>query len=202
MFKIISWELSRRKGYIFWWTVGISLLTAANVLSYLAIKDQTAQLNQAMGGMTDSLGGFFGSNDFFSPVGYLSSQIYYIMLPILLIIMVINLASSLMNKVESDGTIELDLSQPMSRSKLLLGKLVSAIIILGIVAVISFFVVYLCAKIAGLNIDAFNLLSTHLLTFAFSASFGMVSFSLMAMSNITKKIANIVAIVIDRKSVV
>ena len=197
MFKILAWELSRRKAYIFWWTFGVSLLIAVTILSYLAIKDQSAQLDQAMGSMTSSLGGFFGTNDFFSPEGYLSSQIYYIMLPILLIILVLNLASGLMNKVESDGTLEVTLAQPISRSKVMLGKLFAAISVLVIIAVVSFFVTYFCAKIVGLETGTNNLIVTHFLTFAFSASFGMISFSLMAMSNITKKIANIVAIVIS-----
>lgn len=194
MLTVLLWELNRRKSFTFWWSIGVSALIAMTVLSFLAIKDQSAQLDQAMAGMTSSMGNFFGSSDFFSPVGYLSSQIYYIMLPLLLIILVVTLASSLMNRDEADNTIELTLSQPVSRTSIIAGKAIAGIIIISIVMIVSFIVIIICAKIAGLEIDFNNLFLTHLISFAFSLSFGVVSFSFMAMSNMTRRFANILAI--------
>lgn len=197
MKAVFFWELIRRKTFIIWWTVGVSGLIGVTVLSYLAIKSQANQLNQALGGLTDSAGTFFGGSDFFSPIGYLSSQIYFILLPLLLIIMVTTLVSSLMAKDENDETIELTLARSISRRKLLLAKALAGFTIVLLVAVISYIVTVVTVNIAGITINQGYLLLTHVLCFAFSVSFGVISFTLIAASRRTRRLAGIVAIVLS-----
>lgn len=197
MMDVTRWELVRRKMFTLWWSIGIAGLVALTVLSYLAIKDQANQLNQAFGDLSSSAGSFVGGSDLFSPVGYLSSQIYYVTLPILLIIMILTLVSSLMSKDESDLTVELTLARPISRSKVMSSKAIAGLIIITIVAVVSYVTTVFCVSVAGIDISQSNLLLTHLLTFAFSASFGAVSFALIAVSRVTRKIAGVVAIMLS-----
>ena len=195
MKAIVTWELARRKFFILWWTVGISALISMTVLAYLSFKSDTKQLNDTFSGLTGSAGTFFGGTDFFSPVGYLSSQVYYITLPILLIIMVTTLASGLMNRDENDATIELTLARPISRKRLLLARALAALIILAIVGILTYAVTVISVAIAGLDIGQKNLLLTHVLSFGFALSFGVISFALMALSQATRKVATVVAIV-------
>lgn len=194
MMPILKWELKRRKASMIWWTAGIAALIGLNILSYIAIKDHISELNASLDGLTDSAGAFFGGNDFFSPVGYLSSQIYFILLPLLLIIMVLTLASSLMND-ENDKTVELTLARPITRRRLVLTKALAGLIIFATTCILTYFVAVICVKIAGLDISQANLLLTHLLTFAFSLSFGMISFALIALSRATRRLAGVMAIV-------
>ena len=197
MMNVIRWELVRRRIFTFWWSVGICGITALNVLSYLAIKDQANQLDQAFGELSASAGAFFGGNDLFSPIGYLSSQIYYISLPMLLIIMVLTLVSSLMAKDEADTTVELTLARPVSRSRLMSAKALTALIIITSLCVLSYVVTVICVSVAGLDISQKNLLLTHVLSFAFSASFGAIAFALIAFSRVTRKVAGVVAITLS-----
>ena len=197
MMNVIRWELVRRKMFILWWSIGICGVIALNVLSYLAIKDQANELDQAFGELSASAGSFFGGNDLFSPVGYLSSQIYYISLPMLLIIMVLTLASSLMAKDEADTTVELTLARPVSRSRLMSAKAITALIITTSVCILSYIVTAICVSIAGIDISQSNLLLTHVLSFAFSASFGAIAFALIAFSRLTRKVAGVVAIMLS-----
>lgn len=197
MIKTFLWELSRRKMFALWWSIGVSVLVSITVLSFLAIKDEAAQLNQALSGIADTAGSFFGGSDLFSPIGYLSSQIYFILLPILVIIMTVNLASSLMSKDESDLTVELVLSRPVSRNHLMFGKLLAWLGILFIVFVVSYIVAAICVKIVDMPINQWNLLLTHALSFVFSASFGLITFALIAVSRLTRHLAGVVAIVLS-----
>jgi ABC-2 type transport system permease protein len=197
MKTILRWELMRRKMFTLWWTIGVSGLIGLTVLSYIAVKEDAQEFNQAFEGLTDSAGAFFGGTDFFSPVGYLSSQIYYIMLPLLLIIMVMTLVSSLMAKDENDTTVELTLARPVSRRKLLLAKGLAGLIIVAIVGVLSYLVTYISAQIADIDINQTDLLITHALAFAFSVSFGMIAFTLTAASKVTRKVAGVVAILLS-----
>lgn len=197
MKAVFFWELLRRKTFLLWWTVGVSALIGVTVLSYLAIKGEVSQLNQALGGITNAAGTFFGGSDLFSPVGYLSSQIYYITLPLLLIIMVTTLVSSLMAKDENDGTVELTLARSISRRQLLCAKALAGLTIIVIIAAVSYAVTAATVAVAGISINPGHLLLTHMLCFAFSVSFGVISFTLIAVSRRTRRVASIVAIVLS-----
>lgn len=195
MKAVFLWELMRRRFFVLWWTIGISALISMTILAYVSFKNDTKELNSTFSDLSGSAGMFFGGTDFFSPVGYLSSQIYYIMLPILLIIMVTTLASSLMNRDENDATIELVLARPISRSALLCAKALAALTILSLVGILTYGVTVASVNIAGITIDQGNLLLTHALSFGFALSFGAISFALMAWSQVTRKIATVIAIV-------
>lgn len=197
MLTIIRWELSRRRWFMLWWCIGISVLITITVLAYLAFKGNIAEYNRDFSGITSSAGSFLGGTDFFSPVGYLSSQIYYILLPILVIIMAIVLVSGLLGKDESDLTVELTLARPVSRLQLLGSKAAVALIVFVVVCAFSFAVMQICMKIAGLDVPWQNVLLTHVLCFAFAGMFGAISFALMSFSRLTRPIASVVAIILS-----
>jgi ABC-2 type transport system permease protein len=198
MKNVFLWELLRRKMFTIWWSVGISGLIAMTVLSYLALKGQVNQLDKAVSSFTSSgVGSFFGGSDFFSPIGYLSSQIYFILLPLMIIIMVITLASSLMKRDESDLTVELVLSRPVSRTQVLFGKALAGIVIVAVTGIVSYGVMVACVAIAGLSINQNDLFLTHALSFLFAGSFGAIAFALIAFSRFTRGIASVVAILLS-----
>lgn len=197
MKAVFLWEVLRRKMFALWWAIGISGLIAMTVLSYLAIKDQAKELDQTLGQFTSSAGAFFGGNDLFSPIGYLSSQIYFILLPLIIIILAITLSSSLMKKDETDGTIELVLSRPVSRTGVLFGKAFAGLTIIAFVAAFSYAVTVICVQVAGLQINQSDLFITHLLCFLFAGSFGSISFALIAASKVTRSFASVFAILLS-----
>lgn len=196
MMSIILWELKNRRLFTFWWSVGVSGLIAMTVLAYKSISHDTKQLDATFSGLSSGSGGFFGGSDFFSPIGYLSSQVYFILLPILIIIMVIMLVSSLMNREENSGLAEYILARPISRAKLLVAKAVVCLVVLLIVWAVSYLVAVLTVRFSGINVASSALFLTHTIAFGFSASFGAIAFVLMAASQLTRKLANPIAIII------
>jgi len=196
MNAVILWELRRRRFFILWWTVGIASLIAMTVLAYKAIGHDAKQLNATFDSISSSAGGFFGGSDFFSPIGYISSQIYYILLPILVIVMTTTLASSLMNRDENDNTVEYTLARAISRWRLLYSKTIVWLVVVAVICILTYFVTVVTAQMANLSINQVDLLVTHLLSFAFSASFGAIAFAFMAVSQLTRKVATSVALVL------
>jgi ABC-2 type transport system permease protein len=196
MNAVILWELKRRRFFISWWAIGISSLIAVTVLAYKAIGHDAKQLNATFDSISSSAGGFFGGSDFFSPIGYMSSQIYYILLPILVIIMATTLAASLMNRDENDSTVEYTLARAVSRRRLLYSKAIVWLVVVAAVCALTYIVTVATVHFAGIKISQVDLLITHLLSFAFSASFGVIAFALMAASQRTRKVATSVAIVL------
>lgn len=196
MKAVIAWELKRRRMLIVWWTLGIASLIAVTVMAYKAIGHDAKQLDAVFNSISSSAGGFFGGSDFFSPVGYMSSQIYYILLPILVIVLSTTLAAGLMNRDENDGTVEYTLARAISRRRLLCAKAIVGLVVIAAVCLLTYGVTAVTVGIANIKINQMDLLITHLLSFAFSASFGAVAFALMAVSQLTRKMATSIAIVL------
>jgi ABC-2 type transport system permease protein len=196
MNAVIAWELRRRRWFIIWWTIGIASLIAMTVLAYKAIGGDAKQLDSTFNNLSSSAGGFFGGSDFFSPIGYMSSQIYYILLPILVIIMATTLAAGLMNRDENDNTVEYTLARAMSRRRLLYAKALVWLMVIAVVCALTYAVTAASTHVAGIKISQTNLLMTHLLSFAFAASFGVIAFAFMAASQLTRRIASSIAIVL------
>jgi len=110
--------------------------------------------------------------------------------------MAITLVKSLTSD-EDDATVELTLARAITRRRLLLAKATAGLIIAVVICILSYLVTLVCTKIASLDINQSHLLLTHVLTFAFSLSFGMISFTLIAASQLTRKLAAAVAIIIS-----
>lgn len=143
MLPVIKWTLWQRRWGMFWWSLGIIALIVMTLAFYPTIHSQATELQKSFSNFSDSTLALFGGTDFFSPVGYLNSQLIYMMLPLLLIILGVGLGSSLIGKEEADTTIESLLARPISRTRLLMAKaaagalIVFAVTLVGTVATIA-----------------------------------------------------------------
>lgn len=187
-------ELRQRKTYLLWWGIGIVALIALTVLAYGSIKGQADQLNEALGSLSSSIGGFLGTTDMFSPIGYLNSELYFIVLPILFIILSVTLAGKLIGKEESDHTMELLLSRPISRSKLLLAKAISATIIMALLGAVAALSTIIFGQVVSIGVSTGYIILTTLMMVLFSGAFGALAFMLYAVGGRLKSAAAAVAI--------
>lgn len=194
MKPMINWELRRRRGFIIGWSIGLAAMIALTILSYGTVRDQADELNKAFGELSSNVGSFIGTTDMFSPIGYMNSQLYFITLPILFIILSVVLANNLIGKEESTRTIELLLARPISRIRLLAAKAVSGMSVLGIIGVITAVVTLLCSWAADMGISTANLLLVTAGCVLFAGAFGAITFMLLAASVTTKRIAFLAAV--------
>jgi ABC-2 type transport system permease protein len=161
MRAILWWGLWERKWSMLWWSVGIAVYILINLSVYKTIQGSQEQLNQALQTLPTAAKALFTqTGSFLTPVGYLDSKIYYLILPMLLGILAIGLGSSLLSKEEQSGTLELLLARPMSRTKLLTSKLAVGLIVIVVVGLAVLVVTALSAK-ASSGIAAFLLLAGY-----------------------------------------
>ncbi len=184
--------------FLIWWSIGVVALVALTVLSYAAVKDQASQLEDAFGPLSGGVSSFVGTADLFSPEGYLNSNLYYITLPILYIILVLNLSSSLLGKEENDTTLEVLLSRPISRGRLLAAKATAGMIALNVVGYWQQQLQPLSAPILiNLDVSIGGLLLANIGTILFSATFGAISYAMFAANRYTKRFATLSAIALS-----
>jgi len=198
MKDVIVWELRRRRTAILWWTFGSVLLSVAIVALYPSIKHQADQLNQVINQLPDGLrqlkSGGTASVNVADPAAFLNSQLYYVTLPILWIILAITRGSGILGKEEQSRTLELLLARPMSRTQLVLAKLAALVLELLIVGGVSLAAIVVLAPVFQLHMGASALFWTTLYTILFSLSFGVIAFGLQAASALTKRGALAVAV--------
>lgn len=180
MLAIIKWTLWQRRWGMFWWCIGLIGLIVLTLALYPTIHDQAVQLNKSFGGLSSSTLALFGGTDFFSPIGYLNSQLIYLTLPLMLSILGISLGNSLIGREESDRTIESILSRPVSRTKLLASKAISGLLDLFIVTFISSAVTILLADVVDMGIPLINIIVACLACFLLVLTFSSVAFLLSA----------------------
>jgi ABC-2 type transport system permease protein len=181
MRAVIEWTLRQRRWYTTWWTFGVSAFVAIEIAFYPSFKNQFAQLNQTIDKLPSGVKGFLGdSGNYFSAQTYLNSRVFYLVVPLLLAILMIGLGSALLAREERNGTIELLLSRPVSRSRLLLSKALSGLLISGIVTLVSLIICILLSQAVGLPNSVKEITGAMLLTYLLCLIFGSFAFMLTA----------------------
>jgi len=182
MMPIIRWSLWQRRWSTLWWAVGVGAMIFINMIFYPSFKDQAAELQKSFESLPDAAVQLLGgSTDFFSPIGFMNSQIFFLTLPLLISIFAIGLGSSLLAREEQDGTIESLLSRPVSRSNLLFAKAAAGAIMLTIVSLVGFVVTVLSAWFVDLPIAIPTLGAAFVACFLLCLTFSAVAFLLSAL---------------------
>ncbi len=181
MTPIARWTVWQRRWSTLWWSLGIFSFIFINMIFYPTFKDQAAELQKSFASLPETAVQLFGgSTDFFSPVGFLNSQIFFIMMPLILGILAISLGSSLLAREEQDKTIEALMARPVSRGRLLTGKISAGIIILFFVSLIGLAATVIIAKVVDLEIPTSKIILVNSVCFMFALSCGAVAFLLTA----------------------
>lgn len=122
------------------WVIGTAAITLLTVLFYPSVKD-VPEFSEMFEG-TEAVSRVFagGFTDLTSPEGYLNSQIYALLVPILFLIFSIGRGSGAVAGEEEKGTLDILLSNPTVRFQILIQKfaaMVVAISVLGFVLWLS-----------------------------------------------------------------
>lgn len=177
MKPLIKWGLWQRRWSIMWWSLGVLFFIFINMIFYPSVRDQAAQYNQIMSQIPQGARGLISDTaDLLSPTGYLSSQIFYSMLPLLLGFLAISLGSSLVGREEREGTIELLLGRPISRTRLIVGKTILGLTILLGVGLIGVLSTAIMAKLVGLAVPFKDIIVAGLVCVMLALSWGAIAF--------------------------
>ena len=136
-----------------WWAIGLVALTLLTVLLYPSLGE-APELNELLGDEDSIIRAFVGDiQDLTSPEGFLNSQLYFLLVPLLLIVFAVSGGSGAIAGEEEKGTLDLLFSHPLRRSTVVTQKAGAMIIsTLALSAVIGITVV-IGALIVDMDID-------------------------------------------------
>ena len=139
----------RRRALLFW---GIGLVTLAVVmmLFYPYVRDATA-IREYIEAFPEELLALFAGDviDYTSPTGFLNSELFFLMVPVLFLVFAISFGSSTIASEEERGTLDLLLSYPLPRWRVVVEKFGAMVIATLVLA----FALWLGLTISAIALD-------------------------------------------------
>ena len=170
-------SLRDRRMSMLFWLLGVSLL-AVLFVSIFPLFSENDSLQQFADTMDKDMIAIFGIEelDYSTGDGFLNSELFGFMLPILLIVFAIGLGSASIAGEEDKRTIEILISEPIQRSRLILEKYAFMVVGIGMLGLMVWVSVAGAALVFSVSVSLVNL-AAAILSCAFLAMvFGSLSF--------------------------
>lgn len=149
---VLAQMLRDRRRSTSWWTVAVVLMCVIIAAAYPSVRDSSAQLDAYIESLPQGLVDLFGAaGGIGTPAGYLNSQLYANVFPLLLIVLGIGAAAWSVAGAEADGTLEMLLANPVSRTRVALERLAGVALIVLVVTAAATIVLILTAPVFGLD---------------------------------------------------
>jgi ABC-2 type transport system permease protein len=165
-----------------WWSVGLAGMVAMMTAVYPSIRDNPA-LNRLVQDYPEALKAFIafgGSIDYVSGAGYLGIELFSFMVPLLFVIAAVASGASAIAGEEERGTLDLLLSQPVTRRGVALAKLASATAEVAVLTLVLWLALWIGVTVFDMGVPSTNLLAASLTAGALGLAFGAIAFLLGA----------------------
>jgi ABC-2 type transport system permease protein len=160
-FPILAQELRDRSRSLLWWSIGVTAWIVIVAVMYPTIRDSSG-ISQLVEQYPKNILAIFGVSDmdFSSGAGYLAGELFGFVIPLLVLMLTIGAGGAIIGGAEERGLLDLVLSHPIRRGRVLLES--AALIVLlsmsfGVVVLVSLLVM---DPIVSLRLSFVNLLGT------------------------------------------
>jgi ABC-2 type transport system permease protein len=119
MLPVLGQAVRRRRTSLLWWSLGLVGVVGLLAVAYPTVRDNH-ELDKTFAGLPPEVQGLFGlggQTTLTSPVGYLNSQFFANLLPVMLLVFAVGVAAWAIGGDEAAGTLELLLANPISRAR-------------------------------------------------------------------------------------
>lgn len=128
MITVFRYTMRRFRGQILGWGIGLALLAMLLVSLYDSFAGQQEQLELLIEAYPPEVMAFFGdASTFFTPEGFLSVEFFSYM-PLVLGVFAVLVGSGLLVSDEEQGTLDLIMAHPVSRTALFTGRLLAFVV--------------------------------------------------------------------------
>lgn len=145
--------IRERRRSLVWWTLGVVAFVALTVAFYPSIRDDPA-LSDYSEDLPEAMRALFagGETDLVSAPGYLNSQIYSLMAPIILLIFAIGIGAAAVAGEEERGTLDLLLAQPIRRVDFVVQRSLALVALVAALSAVLLITVVVGAQLVDLEI--------------------------------------------------
>lgn len=161
-----------------WWTVGLAGLVALMLAVYPTVRDNP-DLNRLVEEYPDALKAFIafgGAVDYVSGAGYLGSELFSLMVPLLFLVCAVGNGAGAIAGEEERGTLDLLLSNPVSRRRVAVEKVGAMALELGGLGAVLWGALWAGAAIVGMDVSAAHLAAATVSAVLLALAFGAIAF--------------------------
>lgn len=160
------------------WSIGIAILVVFNTAFYPSLKE--TNFDEMLEDMPDFAKAFLGEQSLSSPEGFLESQFFLFMTPLLFLIFAIGRGSDAVAGEESRHTLDLLMANPVKRGRVLLEKGSALLISLVGLGVVFLLALWVSALLFDLDIGVVSLTVATAGSVGVAATIGVVALAVGA----------------------
>ncbi|MBN1200578.1 MAG: ABC transporter permease subunit [Anaerolineae bacterium] len=139
MFRNIFFKTLRdMRVSLFWWTLGMGLMSLYMMTFYPTIQESSAELQEYVDNLPDSMMALFGGQDTIdvsSIEGFLSMELFSFFYPFMTVVFAVMYGAGFIGREEEDGTLDVLLCTPIPRWRVILDKFAALVVFtLGVLA--------------------------------------------------------------------
>jgi len=162
-----------------WWVFGLGLLAALMMAIFPSIQGND-DLNSLVESYPDNLKallGFSELTDVTSAVGFLNAELFALMAPLLFVIHGVILGSGAIAGEEGRGTLEILLTEPISRGKLVIQKFAAVAVAAVFLALALWVVLVVGALVIGMEVSFLRIAAATFSLLLLGITFGSLAFA-------------------------
>ena len=139
------------------WSLGLAALAGVELAVYPTIRNASVGMSKLMDSFPPALKTMFRITDYTSGPGFLSTELFSIMVPLVFICVGASWGSSATTTEEERGTGDLLLTLPISRTDVVMGKLIAIVTALAGLGVLLWVVLVLGSRAVNLHVGTLDL---------------------------------------------
>jgi ABC-2 type transport system permease protein len=179
MANVLTQTLWRRRISVVWWALAVAGMCALLAVAYPTVRDNN-ELDKTFANLppgVEALLGLSGGNLLSSPTGYLDSQFFANVLPVMLLVFAIGLAAWSVAGDEAAGSLELLLANPISRIRVALARFGALVLLVAGLAAVCVVALIALAPATGMTE---GLSATHIAAATVAAGLLALTFAAVA----------------------
>lgn len=176
--SVFTKSLRDRRRSLLWWVVGIFAYVLFMDAFWPFVEDQRQQLRQLLDAMPEGLMSVFGvgsGQDLFSAAGYLNSRSFGWVVPVVLSLFAASMGAKTIAGEEEEGTIDLLMANPISRTRVLFDKWAAMTVILVVLGAALLASLLVGDAVFGLGIPADRYFAATLSAVLLGLLFGSIA---------------------------
>lgn len=169
-----------RRRALVWWSVGVFVFALFIGLFWPILRDSQDQLQAVLANFPEELFGLFGvatAEDMFTPAGYLSSRAFGLLVPVVFAVYATAMGAQLIAGEEEAHTMDLLLSNPMSRRQLVWQKWLALLAVMALLGLATLLSAYVADLLFGLGIRFDRYVAVCLQATLLGLLFGSIGFA-------------------------
>lgn len=178
MLKNIFLKTIREKRVsLFWWSFGFFLMNFSIASLYPSIKEATKELEGYMETLPDAVTALFLTEGapLTSPAGFLGAELFTFMIPIMVLIFAIGFGASAIAGEEEAGTLDLLLSNPLPRWRIVTEKFFAMVVGMSLINLFSWLSLVAGAQMFDMDISIGKLAAATVSSALLGLSFGAIA---------------------------